>query len=117
MASVKKSTVDSRRSTVRKKTRRTTQSDALYERAKKRMPGGVSSPVRSFRSVGGSPFFVKKATGSILVDADGNRYVDYVMSYGPHIFGHRPKAVSAAIRRALERGTSYGAPCRGEVEL
>ncbi|HUM00946.1 MAG TPA: glutamate-1-semialdehyde 2,1-aminomutase [Thermoanaerobaculia bacterium] len=96
---------------------RTAQSHALFERGKKRMPGGVSSPVRSFASVGGEPFFVKKAKGAILVDADGNRYVDYVMSYGPLVFGHAPKGVMSAIRKALPRGTSYGAPTRGEVEL
>ncbi len=81
------------------------------------MPGGVSSPVRSFASVGGEPFFVKKARGAVLIDADGNRYVDYVMSYGPLIFGHAPKGVLAAVRKVLPRGTSYGAPTRGEVEL
>lgn len=101
----------------RKRVRRTAQSDALFARAKKRMPGGVSSPVRSFASVGGSPFYVKKGRGPLIVDADGNRYVDYVMSYGPLIFGHSPSRVLAAVRRALPRGTSYGAPCRGEVEL
>ena len=96
---------------------RTAQSHALGERARKRMPGGVSSPVRSFASVGGEPFFVKKGKGAILVDADGNRYVDYVMSYGPLVFGHAPKGVTSAVRKALPRGTSYGAPTRGEVEL
>jgi len=96
---------------------RTAQSHSLFERAKKRMPGGVSSPVRSFASVGGEPFFVKKGRGAILVDADGNRYVDYVMSYGPLLFGHAPKGVTAAVRKALPRGTSYGAPTKGEVEL
>ncbi len=101
----------------RRRVRRTTESDRLYARAKAKMPGGVSSPVRSFKSVGATPFFVKKAKGSVIVDADGNRYVDYVMSYGPHLFGHMPKAVLSAIRKALPRGTSYGAPCRAEVEL
>ncbi|HYN42878.1 MAG TPA: aminotransferase class III-fold pyridoxal phosphate-dependent enzyme, partial [Thermoanaerobaculia bacterium] len=101
----------------RRRVRRTTESDRLYARAKAKMPGGVSSPVRSFKSVGATPFFVKKAKGSVIVDADGNLYVDYVMSYGPHLFGHMPKAVLSAIRKALPRGTSYGAPCRAEVEL
>ncbi len=101
----------------RRRVRRTTESDRLYARAKAKMPGGVSSPVRSFKSVGATPFFVKKAKGSTIVDADGNRYVDYVMSYGPHLFGHLPKAVASAVRRALPRGTSYGAPCRAEVDL
>jgi len=101
----------------RRAVRRTTQSDALFERAKKRMPGGVSSPVRSFASVGGSPFYVKKGKGAFLHDVDGNRYVDYVMSYGPLIFGHAHTPILSAVRRAVQRGTSYGAPCRGEVEL
>jgi glutamate-1-semialdehyde 2,1-aminomutase len=96
---------------------RTAQSGALFTRGKKRMPGGVSSPVRSFASVGGEPFFVKKGRGAWLIDADGNRYVDYVMSYGPLLFGHAPKGVMSAVRKALPRGTSYGAPTRGEVEL
>jgi glutamate-1-semialdehyde 2,1-aminomutase len=81
------------------------------------MPGGVSSPVRSFASVGGSPFFVKKGRGATLIDADGNRYVDWVMSYGPLVFGHAYGPVLSAVRRALPRGTSYGAPTRGEIEL
>jgi glutamate-1-semialdehyde 2,1-aminomutase len=102
---------------IRKRSQRARESSALFARAKKRMPGGVSSPVRSFASVGGEPFFVKKAKGAVLVDADGNRYVDYVMSYGPLLFGHAPKGVTSAVRRALPRGTSYGAPTRGEVEL
>jgi glutamate-1-semialdehyde 2,1-aminomutase len=102
---------------IRKRSQKTRESSGLFARAKKRMPGGVSSPVRSFASVGGEPFFVKKAKGAILVDADGNRYVDYVMSYGPLLFGHAPKSVTSAVRKALPRGTSYGAPTRGEVEL
>ncbi len=81
------------------------------------MPGGVNSPVRSFASVGEAPFFVKKGRGALLIDADGNRYVDYVMSYGPLIFGHAPKGVLSAVRKALPRGTSYGAPTAAEVEL
>ena len=81
------------------------------------MPGGVSSPVRSFASVGGMPFFVKKGRGATVIDADGNRYVDWVMSYGPLVFGHAHGPILSAVRRALPRGTSYGAPTRGEVEL
>jgi len=102
---------------VRKRPRRTLQSEALFARAKKRMPGGVSSPVRSFASVGGTPFFVKKGRGATVIDADGNRYVDWVMSYGPLVFGHAHGPILSAVRRALPRGTSYGAPTRGEVEL
>jgi glutamate-1-semialdehyde 2,1-aminomutase len=101
----------------RKRVRRTVQSEALFAKAKALMPGGVSSPVRSFASVGGTPFFVKKAKGAVIVDADGNRYVDYVMSYGPHVFGHGHPAVVSAVRRALPRGTSYGAPTKAEIEL
>ncbi len=105
------------RRAARRAVRRTNQSDALFERGRKLMPGGVSSPVRSFASVGGTPFFVKKGKGAFLHDVDGNRYVDYVMSYGPLIFGHAYGPILSAVRRALQRGTSYGAPCRGEVEL
>ena len=74
------------------------------------MPGGVSSPVRSFASVGGEPFFVASARGSRVRDADGRSYIDYVCSYGPHLFGHGPAFVQRAIARATRRGTSYGAP-------
>ena len=81
------------------------------------MPGGVSSPVRSFRSVGGEPFFVVSGRGSRLRDADGRSYIDYVMSYGPHLFGHQPGFVNRALSRAIRRGTSYGAPTEAEVRL
>ena len=101
----------------RKRLRRTSQSEALFARGRARMPGGVSSPVRSFNSVGGTPFFVKKGRGATVIDADGSRYVDFVMSYGPLVFGHAHGPILSAVRRALPRGTSYGAPTRGEVEL
>ena len=81
------------------------------------MPGGVSSPVRSFRSVGGEPFFVASAREARLRDADGKSYLDYVMSYGPHLFGHQPGFVNRALSRAIRRGTSYGAPTEAEVRL
>lgn len=81
------------------------------------MPGGVSSPVRSFASVGGEPFFAASGRGSRLRDADGRAYVDYVMSYGPHLFGHAPAFVQRAISRAARRGTSFGAPTELEVRL
>ncbi len=89
----------------------------LFERAKDVLPGGVNSPVRAFRAVGGTPFFVARAAGCRLTDADGKTYVDYVCSWGPLILGHAPPAVLDAVRRAAERGWTYGAPCEAEVEL
>jgi len=90
-------------------------SKALFERATKVIPGGVNSPVRAFRSVGGTPYFVERAEGPFVYDADGLRYIDYVQSYGPQIAGHAHPAVIDAIQQAAQRGTSYGAPTRGEV--
>jgi glutamate-1-semialdehyde 2,1-aminomutase len=90
---------------------------AAFERAKRVIPGGVNSPVRAFRSVGGTPVFVKSADGCMLVDVDGNAYIDYVMSWGPLILGHAHPQVVAAIRDAAVRGTSYGAPTEAETEL
>ena len=81
------------------------------------MPGGVSSPVRSFASVGGEPFFVRSGRGARLRDADGRSYIDYVMSYGPLLFGHNPLFVRRAIARAARQGTSFGAPTELEVRL
>jgi glutamate-1-semialdehyde 2,1-aminomutase len=81
------------------------------------MPGGVSSPVRSFASVGGEPFFVASARGARLRDADGRAYIDFVMSYGPHLFGHGPAFVRRALARATRNGTSFGAPTELEVRL
>jgi len=81
------------------------------------MPGGVSSPVRSFASVGGEPFFVASGKGARVRDADGGSSIDYVMSYGPHLFGHQPAFVNRALSRAIRRGTSYGAPTEAEVRL
>jgi glutamate-1-semialdehyde 2,1-aminomutase len=92
-------------------------SSRLFRRAKQIMPGGVSSPVRSFASVGGEPFFVASARGSRVRDADGRSYIDFVMSYGPHLFGHIPGFVRRALDRASRRGTSYGAPTELEVRL
>lgn len=90
---------------------------ALFERAKKVMPGGVNSPVRSFRSVGGTPYFVTRAEGAHVWDVEGRRYIDYVMSYGPGIVGHAHPQVVDAISQAAGYGTSYGAPTLGEIEL
>jgi glutamate-1-semialdehyde 2,1-aminomutase len=89
----------------------------LFERAKARIPGGVDSPVRSFASVGGEPFFVARAEGPYLFDTDGHRYVDYVQSWGASILGHAHPAVVEAVQRAAAAGTSYGAPTEREVEL
>ncbi|HJW13270.1 MAG TPA: glutamate-1-semialdehyde 2,1-aminomutase [Thermoanaerobaculia bacterium] len=96
---------------------RSVRSAALFKRAKRLMPGGVSSPVRSFRSVGGEPFFVVSGKGARVRDADGRSYIDYVMSYGPHLFGHQPPFLNRALARAIRRGTSYGAPTEAEVRL
>jgi glutamate-1-semialdehyde 2,1-aminomutase len=89
----------------------------LFERAQAVIPGGVDSPVRSFASVGGDPFFVARAEGAHLVDTDGKRYVDYVQSWGASILGHAHPAVVEAVQRAAADGTSYGAPTEREVEL
>ena len=89
----------------------------LFTRAQARIPGGVDSPVRSFASVGGDPFFVARAEGAYLFDTDGHRYVDYVQSWGASILGHAHPAVVEAVQRAAADGTSYGAPTEREVEL
>ena len=89
----------------------------LFERAKQVMPGGVNSPVRSFRSVGGTPYFVASAEGPYVWDVEGKRYIDYVMSYGPGILGHAHPAVIDAIQQAAGDGTSYGAPTLREIEM
>lgn len=88
-----------------------------FEEAQRYLPGGVNSPVRAFRAVGGSPFFVERGEGSRIYDVDGNSYIDYVGSWGPLILGHAHPQVVQALKRAVERGTSYGAPTEGEVTL
>ena len=92
-------------------------SEALFARAQKVIPGGVNSPVRAFRGVGGTPLFIESGLGSRIFDADGNSYIDYVGSWGPLVLGHRPPQVIDAIRQVLETGTSFGAPTLREVEL
>jgi glutamate-1-semialdehyde 2,1-aminomutase len=92
-------------------------SRALFERAQRLMPGGVNSPVRAFRAVGGAPFFVARGEGCFLWDVDGNRYVDFVCSWGALILGHAHPEVVAAVKAAIERGTTYGAPTELEVRL
>ena len=94
-----------------------TRSEALFTLAQKSIPGGVNSPVRAFRSVGGTPPFIARGEGSHLFDVDGNEYIDYVCSWGPLILGHRPAVVLEALREVLEIGTSFGAPTEREVEL
>ena len=89
----------------------------LFERAVRVIPGGVNSPVRAFGSVGGTPYFVDRADGPYVWDADGKRYIDYVQSYGPGILGHAHPAVLESIARAASHGTSYGAPPEAEVVL
>ena len=92
-------------------------SRAAHRRAVKAIPGGVNSPVRAFRAVGGQPLFIESAKGATIRDVDGNEFLDYVMSWGPLILGHAFPPVLAAIRAAAAKGTSYGAPTVGEVEL
>jgi glutamate-1-semialdehyde 2,1-aminomutase len=89
----------------------------LMERAVRRMPGGVNSPVRAFRSVGGDPLFMERGEGSLIFDVDGNSYVDYVMSYGPLVLGHAYPEVVEALERTARNGTTFGAPTELEVEL
>ena len=92
-------------------------SEALYERACRVIPGGVSSPVRAFRAVGGTPRFIARGAGQHLTDADGNTYLDLVNSWGALILGHAHPAVVRAIAETASNGTTFGAPCAGEVEL
>jgi glutamate-1-semialdehyde 2,1-aminomutase len=92
-------------------------SKRLFKEAAAIIPGGVNSPVRACRSVGTDPLFIERADGAHIYDADGNRFIDYIGSWGPMILGHRPPAVLAAIERVLSRGTSFGAPTDLEIEL
>ena len=92
-------------------------SHALFSRAVELIPGGVNSPVRAFKSVGGEPFFVERADGAYLYDVDGNRYIDYVGSWGPMIVGHNHPKVREAVQAAIGNGLSFGAPCPAEVTM
>src|SRR6059058_5759345 len=94
-----------------------TRNEELFERARRVIPGGVDSPVRSFRSVGGTPYFVARAEGAYVWDVEGRRYTDYVQSWGASILGHAHPAVVDAVARAAADGTSYGAPTEREVLL
>ena len=95
----------------------TSANEGLFDRARRVIPGGVNSPVRSFRSVGGTPYFVTTAEGPYVWDADGRRYIDYVQSYGPSILGHAHPGVVDAVNQAAADGTSYGAPTEAEIRL
>lgn len=95
----------------------TSRSAALYEKAQQLIPGGVNSPVRAFRSVGGTPRFIRRGEGCRMTDADGNTYIDYIGSWGPLILGHCFPPVVEAVREALENGSSFGAPTERELEL
>ena len=95
----------------------TSRSQTLFAAAQKVIPGGVNSPVRAFRAVGGQPLFIERGQGPYLFDADGNRYIDYVLSWGPLILGHAHPRVAEALKKAVDRGTSYGAPTALETEL
>lgn len=92
-------------------------SKKLFGQAVRLIPGGVNSPVRAFKAVGGNPLFISKAKGSKIYDVDGNRYIDYVLSWGPLILGHAHPRVVNALKKAAEKGTSYGAPTALETEL
>ncbi len=92
-------------------------SKKLFKRALKVIPGGVNSPVRAFRAVGGNPLFIEKAKGSKIYDVDGNRYIDYVLSWGPMILGHAHPSIVKALKSAIEKGTSFGAPTALEIKL
>ena len=95
----------------------TDKNDSLFLRAQKTTPGGVNSPVRAFRSVGGTPRFIKRAQGAYFWDAEDTRYIDYIGSWGPAIVGHAHPAVIKAVQDAAERGLSFGAPTEGEIEM
>ncbi len=92
-------------------------SDELFEKALQAIPGGVNSPVRAFKNVGKNPLFIKNGSGSRITDVDGNEYIDYVCSWGPLILGHSHPEVITEIRREIENGISFGAPCLKELEL
>ena len=95
----------------------TEKSKKLFEEAKKCIPGGVNSPVRAFKSVGGDPLFITHGKGSKFYDADGNEYIDYIGSWGPHLFGHNPPFIKNALLTALENGTSFGTPTELEIKM
>ena len=94
-----------------------TKSESLFEESLNHIPGGVNSPVRAFRGVGGQPFFVERAAGARVWDVDGNEYIDYVGTWGPAILGHAHPAIIEAVKIAADRGTSFGIPSEPEVRM
>ena len=92
-------------------------SKKLFKSAQKVIPGGVNSPVRAFKSVGGDPIFINKAKGAYLFDEDGNKYVDYIASWGPMILGHAHKNIIEAVQKQVSKGTSYGIPTELETKM
>ena len=95
----------------------TTNSKSLFEKAKNFIPGGVNSPVRAFRAVGGNPLFIKRASGAYLFDEDDNQYIDLINSWGPMILGHAHPLIEEAVKAALVNSPSFGAPTAREVEM
>ncbi len=92
-------------------------SEKLFEEANKYIPGGVNSPVRAFKSVGGKPVFMKKGAGSKLYDVDGNEYIDFIGSWGPHLFGHNPSFIKSELLKSIDNGTSFGTPTELEIKM
>ena len=92
-------------------------SSQLFKRAQKSIPGGVNSPVRAFKAVGGTPIFVQRSDGAYIFDGQGKRYIDYVLSWGPMIMGHNHPEVREAVERACANGLSFGCPTELEIEL
>ncbi|MCP4842161.1 MAG: aminotransferase class III-fold pyridoxal phosphate-dependent enzyme, partial [Halieaceae bacterium] len=92
-------------------------SEQLFERAMASIPGGVNSPVRAFKAVGGTPVFIERSEGAYIHDCEGKRYIDYVLSWGPMLMGHNHPAVREAVQRQCEKGLSFGAPTELEIEL
>jgi glutamate-1-semialdehyde 2,1-aminomutase len=95
----------------------TNKSTKLFQEAKQIIPGGVNSPVRAFKSVGGNPLFIERGEGSKIYDVDGNEFIEYIGSWGPHLFGHNPPFIKEALLKAVENGTSFGAPTELEVKM
>src|SRR5512145_1483658 len=105
------------RHVMRRTRSRYSRSEKMFAAASRILPGGVDSPVRAFKSVGGTPIFVERASGAYLEDVDGHKYIDFVMSWGPLIHGHAPKGLLKALSAAAARGTSFGAPTELETRL